>query len=122
MSDINDFKGKLAIVTGSSKQNGIGYAVALALAKRGVDVRQAPLRIMLHHLIRITDCSTLQFQPNSGSRKPFEHQEFWSDSNCASSRCKLIIFWRGHHQRNFEGLSAAYDRHHSQQRWFGQLS
>lgn len=33
-----DFKGKLAIVTGASKLNGIGFATAYALAKGGADV------------------------------------------------------------------------------------
>ncbi|RFU81469.1 short-chain dehydrogenase reductase sdr [Trichoderma arundinaceum] len=33
-----DFKGKLAIVTGASKLNGIGYATAYALAKGGADL------------------------------------------------------------------------------------
>ncbi len=33
-----DFKGKLAIVTGASKLNGIGYATAYVLAKGGADV------------------------------------------------------------------------------------
>lgn len=37
MSD--DFHGKLAIITGASKLNGIGFATAHALAKRGADVR-----------------------------------------------------------------------------------
>ncbi|KAL7931574.1 hypothetical protein V8C35DRAFT_112321 [Trichoderma chlorosporum] len=32
------FSGKLAIVTGSSKQNGIGFAAAYALAKGGADI------------------------------------------------------------------------------------
>lgn len=35
---VQDFKGKLAIVTGGSKQNGIGFATAYALAKAGADV------------------------------------------------------------------------------------
>ncbi|KAL6894960.1 NAD(P)-binding protein [Trichoderma evansii] len=34
----SDFKGKLAIVTGASKLNGIGYATAYLLAKGGADV------------------------------------------------------------------------------------
>ncbi|KAL7929536.1 hypothetical protein V8C35DRAFT_325104 [Trichoderma chlorosporum] len=38
----NDFKGKLAIITGASKLNGIGFATADALAKNGAD-------IMLHY-------------------------------------------------------------------------
>ncbi|PTB61857.1 NAD(P)-binding protein [Trichoderma citrinoviride] len=33
-----DFSGKLAIVTGASKLNGIGYATAYALAKAGADI------------------------------------------------------------------------------------
>jgi hypothetical protein len=33
-----DFSGKLAIVTGASKLNGIGFATAYALAKAGADV------------------------------------------------------------------------------------
>ncbi|KAL6786480.1 NAD(P)-binding protein [Trichoderma sp. SZMC 28012] len=33
-----DFKGKLAIVTGASKLNGIGYATAYVLAKGGADI------------------------------------------------------------------------------------
>lgn len=35
---MSDFKGKLAIVTGASKLNGIGYATALQFAKGGADV------------------------------------------------------------------------------------
>lgn len=35
---MSDFKGKLAIVTGASKLNGIGYATALIFAKGGADV------------------------------------------------------------------------------------
>lgn len=34
-----DFKGKLAIITGASKLNGIGYATAQIFAKGGADVR-----------------------------------------------------------------------------------
>ncbi|KAK5996240.1 Short chain dehydrogenase AgnL6 [Cladobotryum mycophilum] len=34
----NDFAGKLAIVTGASKLNGIGYATAYGLAKAGADL------------------------------------------------------------------------------------
>ncbi|EHK20989.1 uncharacterized protein TRIVIDRAFT_223455 [Trichoderma virens Gv29-8] len=34
----SDFKGKLAIVTGASKLNGIGFATAHALAKGGADI------------------------------------------------------------------------------------
>ncbi|KAJ5122352.1 hypothetical protein N7526_009289 [Penicillium atrosanguineum] len=33
-----EFKGKLAIVTGGAKQNGIGFATACALAKGGADI------------------------------------------------------------------------------------
>lgn len=39
------FAGKLAIVTGASKQNGIGFATAYALAEGGADV--CPLTRML---------------------------------------------------------------------------
>lgn len=39
MYEPNEFAGKLAIVTGAAKENGIGFAVALALANHGVDVR-----------------------------------------------------------------------------------
>jgi NAD(P)-dependent dehydrogenase (short-subunit alcohol dehydrogenase family) len=39
MYEPNEFAGKLAIVTGAAKENGIGFAAALALANRGVDVR-----------------------------------------------------------------------------------
>ncbi|KAJ5804890.1 hypothetical protein N7474_010777 [Penicillium riverlandense] len=35
---LQEFKGKLAIVTGGSKQNGIGFATAFALAKAGADI------------------------------------------------------------------------------------
>ncbi len=38
MSSHGEFTGKLAIVTGSSKQDGIGFATAYALAKLGADV------------------------------------------------------------------------------------
>jgi len=38
MSSQGEFAGKLAIVTGSAKQNGIGYATAVALAKAGADI------------------------------------------------------------------------------------
>ncbi len=38
MATQGEFAGKLAIVTGASKQNGIGYATAYALAKSGADV------------------------------------------------------------------------------------
>jgi len=38
MPNKGEFMGKLAIVTGSAKQNGIGYAIAVALAKAGADV------------------------------------------------------------------------------------
>lgn len=38
MSSLGEFAGKLAIVTGSAKQNGIGYAIAVALATAGADV------------------------------------------------------------------------------------
>jgi hypothetical protein len=34
----NNFEGKLAIITGASKPNGIGYATAYALAQAGADV------------------------------------------------------------------------------------
>ena len=36
-----DFKGKLAIITGASKLNGIGYATAHILARGGADVRHS---------------------------------------------------------------------------------
>jgi 3-oxoacyl-[acyl-carrier protein] reductase len=37
------FKGKLAMITGAAKENGIGFATAYALAEQGADVRiQAP--------------------------------------------------------------------------------
>jgi len=38
MSGKGEFAGKLAIITGSSKQNGIGFATAVALAERGADI------------------------------------------------------------------------------------
>lgn len=38
MSSQGSLKGKLAIITGSGKANGIGFAVATALAELGADV------------------------------------------------------------------------------------
>ena len=38
MPSKGEFAGKLAIITGSAKQNGIGYAIAFALAEAGADV------------------------------------------------------------------------------------
>ena len=38
----NSLKGKLAIVTGASKLNGVGFATAKALAEQGADVRLPP--------------------------------------------------------------------------------
>ncbi len=35
---MNDMKGKVALVTGASKPNGIGYAIAMTLAGHGADV------------------------------------------------------------------------------------
>lgn len=42
-----DFAGKLAVVTGSSKQNGIGFATVYALAKGGADVTSLAPRYMV---------------------------------------------------------------------------
>jgi NAD(P)-dependent dehydrogenase (short-subunit alcohol dehydrogenase family) len=33
------FKGKLVVITGAAKENGIGFATAYALAEQGADVR-----------------------------------------------------------------------------------
>jgi NAD(P)-dependent dehydrogenase (short-subunit alcohol dehydrogenase family) len=37
-SNANQLKGKLAIVTGAGKPNGVGFAVAKILAEQGADV------------------------------------------------------------------------------------
>jgi len=40
MSAAKPLQGKLAIVTGASKSNGIGFATAQVLAEQGADVSQ----------------------------------------------------------------------------------
>ena len=41
MMSTKEYAGKLAIVTGDSKENGIGFATGYELAKAGADVRRA---------------------------------------------------------------------------------
>lgn len=44
------FAGKLAIITGASKQNGIGFATAYALAKAGADVCSSSRTLQLQNM------------------------------------------------------------------------
>jgi NAD(P)-dependent dehydrogenase (short-subunit alcohol dehydrogenase family) len=60
---MEDFKGKLAIVTGAAKANGIGYAVALSLAERGCDVFHNRYPMSKPTLTDyLPDCFDLQWQ------------------------------------------------------------
>ena len=67
MADLS-FAGKTAIVTGSGRPNGIGAAIALALAKRGASVtvnyvsdssaaKAAEVRTLVVHILSLQACS-----------------------------------------------------------------
>ncbi|KAJ5198270.1 uncharacterized protein N7498_007387 [Penicillium cinerascens] len=57
-----DFKGKLAIVTGASKHNGIGFATAYALARAGADRSAGKIRDLGVKVIAVqADAGSLTF-------------------------------------------------------------